>query len=189
MLMVIMLKGTYDKLLESMRIGWSDEDIEQIKIRTDSQMKIETSKREIDGRIKRKRGRSAESKHAPSADQANKEIHYKGYEHLSPFYKLNGYDCCDSIVIDGMHAISNIVRHVINLTSGKNVNRIRLKQIDNDEEKNKQRLVHELEQWRLDKANQDLVISRYERLGKAGPTDYIEKGKGPYQLGNDLTFG
>jgi hypothetical protein len=168
-----------------MTIGWSEEEIAQIITRTDSHMKNETSKREVDDLIRRRPGRP--SKNAPLANNAHKDTHYKGYEHLSPFSNLNGYNCCASIVIDGMHAISNIVRHVINLTSGKNINRVKSKQTD--EKIKQQRLVEQLEQWKLDKDHQDLVISRYERLGKAAPTDFIEKGKGPYQLGNDLTLG
>src|SRR4051812_22341383 len=94
--MMIILKGTSDKLLESMRFGWDESTLNQSMVkRSDNQMHIECANRSIDLLNKKKRERPA--KHAPPANVPQPDkIRYKGYLYPSPFYQLQ-YNCCSSI--------------------------------------------------------------------------------------------
>jgi hypothetical protein len=127
---------------------------------------------------------------------------YKGYKHQSPFSRLQYFDSYGSILIDAMHAFSNIIGHIINIPSGSNISRIESKKLDgldikqeelNDFEQRKEELLANLKAWkfkeeigRRGRPAEDMrhvISARYNRL--IGPNSFIERNNGPYDIGKD----
>jgi hypothetical protein len=166
------IKGEYDGLVGRVRFAWEPENLDEMGIgRSDATMHEQCSKRELG---------------QPSVDDDDDDAqYYRGYIHINPFSILEYYDCNKSIILDGMHCMSNVVNLICNLTSGNQMDKLASKVMSDYRGRQRQALqLKRLADWGLkDEGQKQIVIDRYNSL--VGPTDFIEHNKGPYQLGND----
>jgi hypothetical protein len=125
-------------------------------------------------------------------EEEEEDGHYKGYMALSPFKGLPYYNCSNSIAIDGMHAISNIIVLVMQLVSGKQKKSFEAKSIvlasRLDEasraelkaslEARKASQVAMLTKWLLKDDCLKAIADLYNNI--KGPEDFTESGRGPF---------
>jgi hypothetical protein len=126
-----------------------------------------------------------EKQHQLPAEEADTK--YKGYCDVSPFKILDYYDCMGSIILDGMHSISNIVQLVVALISGKQLRKFESKSIPSrlapdiiqilSNRKAEQVALLETFQLKAGCEPKD-IADRYNNL--KGPSDFIESGNGPF---------